>query len=171
MNNTMYENAICSGCGAPAQQVICQFCGSLTARLEDLESEKSALEKFHTLLAKQTPQTQSTFLVHGFFPEHLPVLIEAGVHCAALIDLEHPTRALTRSAVARLGSIIIKLKLFPSTPESRRAIAQFEGVLREETKSGRRALLAGIVFASAILLIVLLVCTGLSLVSGSLLRR
>ncbi len=171
MYNITYEKTVCSGCGAPAQEVICQFCGTLTARLEDLESEKNALERFHTLLAKQTPQVQSTFLAHGFFPEHLPVLIDAGVHCAALIDLEHTARAVTRSAVARLRSVVIKLVLFPSTPESRRAIEQFEQVLREEAKSRRHAVLTGIAFALAILLIVLLVCIGLTLVSGYFLRR
>lgn len=153
------ETVLCPACGAPAHEVICQYCGALTVRLVDLESEKRALDRFHHLLSEQQPEQQAIFIRHGFYPEHLPVLVEAGLRCAALINYDNPTLDPTRSAVARLRSIIMKMKLLPPTAEGQRAITQFEAVLRNQQKSEWVALSQGIVLVLVVLGLIVL-CLG-----------
>jgi hypothetical protein len=152
---------LCPRCGAPAPDPICKFCGSLTARLQDVGAERQALHAFHTLVTKQADaKKQAEFLSHGFLPEHQPVLIEAGVQCVTLIDLEQPAQDVPRAAVRRLRGIIFKMKLTTETPDSARAIKQFEVLLRDHARSESKALWQGIGLIIVLPLVVIALCIG-----------
>lgn len=135
----------CPACGAPASEVICAYCGALTAHLASVEAEKNALEVFHHLVAgEKDPARQGALLQHGFFPEHTANLIEAGLRCSAIIGTEEvSTTEPLVSALGRLRSIIIRLKIASESPEARRAAQEFEAILKHQRWVDTRAFLIG----------------------------
>jgi uncharacterized Zn finger protein (UPF0148 family) len=139
-------SSTCPGCGAPASTVICPYCGTLTAKVDDLEAERRALDAFHHLIATETDkEKQGALFRHGFIPEHTPNLIEAGLRCATFTGgWNSSSREPTTSALSRLRSLVIRLKIAPDTAEAHRAIQEFQAILNRQAFVDRRALLTGL---------------------------
>ncbi|RPH62382.1 MAG: hypothetical protein EHM81_02395 [Chloroflexi bacterium] len=144
-------SSTCPGCGAPASTVICPYCGTLTAKVDDLEAERRALDAFHHLIAtEKDKEKQGALFRHGFIPQHTPNLIEAGLRCATFTGgWNLSTSEPTTSALLRLRSLVIRLKIAPNTVEARRAIHEFEAILNRQSSIDRRALLTGLALVLA----------------------
>jgi hypothetical protein len=100
--------------------VICSYCGTLTAKVNDLEAERRALDAFHHLLAIETDhEKQGALFRHGFIPEHVPNLIEAGLRCATFTGGWNASSGEpTTSALSRLRALVIRLKIAPTLRKS-----------------------------------------------------
>jgi hypothetical protein len=153
----------CPGCGAPVSTVICTYCGTLTSKVENLDSERRALDEFHHLLARETDkEKQGALLRHGFIPENAPNIIEAGLRCATYTGgWKSSSGEPAASALTRLRSLIIRLKIAPETPETRRALQEFETILENQRAIDRKALLAGIGFILVPTALVIAIVMGL----------
>ena len=119
----------CKRCGASVTGAVCEYCGVLTVPLENLTDEKQAVDEFHDILLTKDEKTQINMLKHGFLPTFGEVLVEAGVRCIPLVDINQPSNKTTRSAAGRLQAIVTKIKLMPDFPQKTQAITEFEVLL------------------------------------------
>lgn len=120
----------CQKCGAQTASMICEYCGAMAVLSQEAKDEKAGLEEFCRLLQTKDAPAQAKLLETGYLPSIPPVLIEAGVRCVPLIRAGHAD-ALADSALRRLETVVLKLKLLEPSSEIRRAIAEFEPVIRD----------------------------------------
>src|SRR3712207_4861855 len=109
-------NGSCDSCGAPCKGLICEHCGKPTAHLADATEENRALDEYHHLLQRLTPEDQRGWLLtSGFMPDNKEVLIEAGIQCLPLLQ----NMSISDAAASRLEAIITKLKLLHDDHQAR----------------------------------------------------
>ncbi len=138
----------CQRCGAGVRGLVCEYCGVLHHAPTSTAEEKEAWIEFLGILQTKEPETQIILLQNGFLPDSLPTLIDAGLHCMGLVDLSDTADPLVQTAHQRLQAIMAKLKILPATPESERAVAQFEETIaayRHADRRFNRFLLGGLV--------------------------
>jgi hypothetical protein len=128
----MGESGLCPRCSAPSTGIVCPFCGSQLHELTDPKMEMLALDEYHGALAAKDSAGQVGLLRSGFLPMSLPVLIESGLRCISLTGCN--ASDVADSATHRLEAIVTKLKVLPETPDSRRAVEQFESVIQDHKK-------------------------------------
>ena len=157
----MTEESSCPYCGAPAEGLVCGFCGAVLTALDTVESEFEALDQFHRALSEKDLAAQAKLLHGGFIPSRGPCLIEAGLRCAPLIDSNAIRESAVKGAIYRLKVIVSKLKLLPATAESAQAITHFESVLKAYENQDKRNVLYGFlliggltVFAGVLLVLI-----------------
>lgn len=123
----------CLQCSAPLNGLVCEYCGSLARLHLNRDEEKQALTEYHNILLKleDKPKTEIKLLSKGFIPSNPDVLIEAGVHVIPMIDLTNPGDDVTEAASRRLDAITLKLRLLPPTPETTRALEEFDSFMEE----------------------------------------
>ena len=93
-------------------------------------AEKEALNEFHAILAGQTDMVaKARMLRHGFLPDTPAVLIESGMRCLPLIDIDEPVEEVVKAAVHRLRAIMAKLRLLGEDGQTAAALREFETVL------------------------------------------
>lgn len=131
----------CSRCGAPVESLVCRYCGGLAGTAEGLEGERKALRELHDFLVKAEKDAQMKMLRGGYLPSHPDVLIDAGLRCVPILGDTGNDPEVCMSAVARLESIVMKLKLMPRDERIGRAIAEFEGKLKAERAEENQAVL------------------------------
>jgi hypothetical protein len=141
----------CTKCGALTTMIICEYCGTLSREIPDQDYEKQALLQFHELLSRQPTDNLAKFIQNGFIPDQMPLLIDAGICIIPYINMQGREAVGSNDAITRLRTIIVKLKMFNESPVSRKAIQQFEGVIRHSERSGRLIYLSG-------LLVILIIC-------------
>ena len=141
----------CPGCGATGNGLVCCYCGS---RMRDGADEALALAEYHGLLKAETGDKRAKLLKHGYLPSSEAGLIEAGFNCLPLFagNLHSDEE---EAAAARLDAIIARLKVSGSTPQSARAITEFEAGLTRYRRSARQSTLLGCVILSVAALLVL----------------
>lgn len=146
----MREGPVCPHCSAPADGMVCGFCGAALTALDTAEAELEALDQFHRSLSEKDLDTQAALLRGGFIPGHAHALIEAGLRCAPLIDGGAVRQSAVKGAIYRLEVIVGKLKLLPATPESKKAIEHFQSALRAYEAEDRRNLLYGFLLIASL---------------------
>lgn len=119
----------CNRCGAPTTGLVCEYCGVLTMTLENPADEKKAIDEFHEIMLTKDHKTQVNMLKNGFLPTSVEGLIEAGVRCIPLVDINRPSNQVVRGATARLQAIVTKIKLMPDFGQKRQAVAEFSDLL------------------------------------------
>lgn len=97
--------------------------------LENSVDEKKAIDEFHEIMLTKDYTTQVNMLKNGFLPTSAEGLIEAGVRCIPLIDINRPSYQVVRGAAARLQAIVTKIKLMPDFGQKGQAIDEFEELL------------------------------------------
>lgn len=142
--------------------MICQYCGAMAVLSDDAKVEKAGLEEFCKLLQSRDAPAQVKLLETGFIPSLPPVLIEAGVRCVPMIRVGHAD-AVANSALRRLDTVILKLKLLEPNPEIRRALAEFEAVIKEFKAQEANDTFWGLTVFGGLALAVILVAVYLSM--------
>lgn len=137
----MSQTASCPKCGAPAQGVLCRFCGSLLESAEAPEAQLKALDEFHAAIGRADPEAQKRLLTSGFIPDSPQGLIEAGVMCIPLCRESH--QSVADAALHRLEAIVVKLELARETAETRKALDRLHKVITERKKKDRSDTLLG----------------------------
>jgi hypothetical protein len=150
----MPEESSCPHCSAPAEGLVCGFCGAVLTALDTAESEFEALDQFHRSLSEKDLAAQARLLRGGFIPSHARSLIEAGLRCAPLIDSDAIRESAVKGAIYRLKVIVSKLKLLPATAESVRAVTHFESVLKAYEKEDERNVLYGFLLIGGLTVLV-----------------
>lgn len=143
----------CQRCGAGVRGLVCEYCGVLHHAPTSTAEEREAWIEFLGILQTKEQETQINLLQNGFLPDSLPTLIDAGLHCMGLVNLSDTADNLVQAAHQRLQAITAKLKILPATPESERAVTQFEAAIIAYRHADRRF--------NRILLVGLLVLLGL----------
>ncbi len=128
----------CRSCGAAVKNLICEYCGSPTAGTFDLATQKEALDEYHYILQSQSEEVQIKMLRNGFLPDAEDLLIDAGVRCIPLIELDSTAEEVPRAALWRLKAITTKLKLMAPTARSEQAVKEFETLINDFDKADRR---------------------------------
>jgi hypothetical protein len=155
--------AKCRHCGAECEGLICAYCGAITQKAEDVDSEERALDEYHHLIAKGTAEEQVALLKSGFIPEARKVLIEAGLRCMPLVDVERTASRVSTTALQRLQAIMARLRITGDDEEIHRACAEFERKIAEFRRADRNLNIGMLVALAAVVgLVVLLVrsCSG-----------
>ena len=124
------------------------------------DTEREQLETYHRQLALQQESGQVGMLRSGYLPTSPELLVEAGIRCVPL--LESGDVDLAGAAYDRLEAILLKLRLSPAAPATRKAVEELEARLKEhhrqearDTKFGVALLLVlAALIAGAVLLIV-----------------
>lgn len=127
----------CRQCNAPVQGLICDFCGTLTGQMEGAASQREALDKYHQLLQKHDPPAQIKLLKNGFFPDYPELLVEGGLRCLPLIDVNKQDE-VSAAATQRLEGITTKLKVLASDVKSERAVQEFDAKVDAFRTAGKR---------------------------------
>ena len=125
----------CPKCGAPAEGLLCRFCGSLLEVAEAPEEQLKALDEYHGAIGKADAEAQKRLLASGFIPDSPQGLIEAGVMCIPLCRAGEA--AVSDAAVHRLEAIMVKLDLARETAETRKALERFREVIEERKRKDR----------------------------------
>ncbi len=141
----------CRQCGAEVDGLICAYCGAITERTEDVETEGRALDEYHRLLSGADEAKQVALLRNGFLPETRKVLIEAGLRCMPLVDVEQTTNRVSTTALQRLQAIIARLHIIGDDPEIGRACSEFQAKIAEFRRADRN-LGIGVMIALAVVL-------------------
>lgn len=134
----------CPHCSAPAEGLVCRFCGAVVTALDTAEAEIEAIHELHRALPERDLAGQARLLRGGFVPSRAAALIEAGLRCAPLVHSDAVREAAVKGAIYRLKVIVGKLRLLPATPESEQALEGFEAVLKEYEAQDRRNALYGL---------------------------
>jgi hypothetical protein len=146
----------CRSCGAAVKNLICEYCGSPAADTFDLATQKEALAEYHYILQNQSAEVQVKMLRNGFLPDATDILIDAGVRCIPLIELDNTADDVARAVFWRLKAITTKLKLTTPTARSEQAVAEFEALMHDFNKADRRLNLMLI----AVFAVLVLMCVG-----------
>lgn len=158
----MTSKSDCPGCGAPSSGLVCQFCGVPLAALTDLETEAEALNQFYLAVSAKDSAGQVSLLRGGFLPDHVPVLIEAGLRCVPFLSTELGSAEAGQAALSRLKAVVHKLKLQPPTEEIEKAIGQLEAAAVRHQKDDTRnavlgfSLIGGVALVVGLLLVLIL---------------
>jgi len=176
----MAHSTNCPSCSAVVSGFICEHCGRLSAHLGSAADENRALEEFHHLLQKLSPDLQSEqadeknaeaeqaeldeaekreeraihLLRTGFIPDHKEVLIEAGVYCIPYLE---SSQSLEEAARARLESIATKLKLIPQDAQTKLAVEEFQAKIKAHKAHVARE---DMIYGGGCILIILLIISA-----------
>ena len=145
----------CGNCGAPAEGIICTYCGCALVSLESKEEQMGALREYHESLTKADRDKQVKMLRGGYLPRDPEVLVDAGMRLIPMIETDDMSNEPEASAVDRLLMIKTKLEICEQTPQVVAAIKQFDKIMGGRST---RTLLFGVgmaVFVLAALGIVL----------------
>lgn len=133
----MVADEKCEQCGAQATGLICGYCGAVTGLLEDVKSEEQALDEYHKLLQKNDSLKRANLLKTGFIPRYAKTLIQAGVRCMPLADVDDTTNSASLAAVQRLEALVTQLKTLPQDQQTRTAISEFKAKIRRFKRADR----------------------------------
>ena len=125
----------CPKCGAPAEGLLCRFCGSLLEEAKAPEAELRALDEYHSALGQADGDARKRLLASGFIPDTTPGLIEAGVMCIPLC--RDDCLGIADAALHRMEAIVVKLEMVREAAETRKALGQFHKVIEERRKKDR----------------------------------
>jgi hypothetical protein len=175
----MAHSTNCPSCSAVVLGFICEHCGRLSAHVGSAADENRALEEFHHLLQKLSPDLKSEkadekdaqaselddaekleeraihLLRTGFIPDHKEVLIEAGVYCIPYLE---SNQSLEEAARARLESIVTKLKLIPQDAQTKLAVEEFQAKVKAHKAQSARD---DIIYGGGCMLIILLIVVAI----------
>jgi len=84
----------------PGSWAVCKYCGVATGSLADMNIETKALDEYHNILLTKDKDTRIDMLAHGFLPKSAKGLIEAGVRCIPLINIDQPSDKVVIAAGA-----------------------------------------------------------------------
>ncbi|MBI5622194.1 MAG: hypothetical protein HY924_00300 [Elusimicrobia bacterium] len=146
----------CARCGAAAPGLVCSYCGALAAGPESGELERRALEEFCGLLQGRDAEGQAKLLESGYLPSSPVALIEAGVRCVPFVQGDRLNRS-AEAAARRLEAVTVKLRLLPQTEETRRAVSEFEAMVREFRKAEASDLFWGLTVLGILLVVITVV--------------
>lgn len=152
----MREN--CRSCGAAYGGLVCEYCGTVTGDLKDSASEKQALNEFHDLMLDFELEQRRELLLNGWLPDTRDALIEAGLRCVPIMSISNSDDwgdDIDEIGIARLRTVISKLKLMQQEASTQRAIAEFESRIREVEGKNRRDIIIGLGCIAFLLLSVL----------------
>jgi hypothetical protein len=149
----------CLRCDAAVRGLVCEYCGALHHPPINPAEEKEAWVQFLNIMQTQPADTQIRMLQNGFLPDHVPNLIDAGLHCVGLLDTSQPAADLVSAASQRLQAITAKLKILPETPESERAIAEFSSAMDQHRHADRQLtrIVVSILLLGALFVVVFLI--------------
>ena len=125
----------CSQCGANGNSAVCGYCGNLLDPVQDIAGERAALDSLHDFLQLVDRTRQRQLLRNGYLPDSREVLIEAGMRLLPLCNHGDGDLEPRDSALARLKTVISKLKILHAGADARRAIDQFEATIRSARHS------------------------------------
>lgn len=128
----MSQAASCPKCGAPAQGLLCRFCGLLLESAEEPEAQLKALDEYHAAIGKADAEAQKRLLTSGFIPDSPQGLIEAGVMCIPLC--RDADTGVSDAAANRLEAILLKLELVRETAETRKAMDRFRQAIKDQRR-------------------------------------
>jgi hypothetical protein len=142
----MVSEKKCDQCGAQATGLICGYCGALTGSLDDIKSEQQALDEYHKLIQASEGEKRANLLKTGFIPRYPKTLVEAGVRCMPLADVDDTTGPASIAAVQRLEALTTKLKILGQDEQSRTAIVEFKAKIRRFKSADRNLGIGVLVF-------------------------
>ncbi len=147
----------CRGCGAFFRDLVCEYCGLASRRVEDPALERAALDEFHVLLRRCEPDAQDKLLREGFLPASAANLLEAAVLCVPYLQSGTSVVPPVGGAAVRLEAIVAKLSVLPKTDELERAIRVYEARLAGYRGAERASAREGMIFLGLL---------GLAIVGG-----
>lgn len=146
---------LCQQCGASVRGYVCEYCGSLARLSLERAAEKEALNELHNIIVAQTePEMKAKLLRHSFLPDAPENLIEAGMRCIPLVDIDMDNE-VSDAAARRLQAVTAKLRLLGENGQTSAALREFETVLANYEKADRqltRAFVVGAIIVSVLLI-------------------
>jgi hypothetical protein len=103
----------------------CGYCGAYIALTNSIKEEKDALIELHNLILSAPLEKRVEIIRNGFLPDHVSVLIDAGMRIAQRIDTSDATDELNLAAIGRLEAIMLKLRFSENSHEVRLALKEF----------------------------------------------
>ena len=125
----------CSQCGGNGTGPVCGYCGSLLDVIHDIDGERAALDSLHEFVQIVEVSRKAEMLRNGYLPESPDMLIEAGMRLIPLCNSGDSGLEPRDSAMARLETIISRLRILHSDPETERAASHFEQILRKNKRA------------------------------------
>jgi len=92
--------------------------------MTDPDGELKELEAYHGKLALLERAAQVGLLRSGYLPASPDLLVEAGIRCVPLLECGDPEVA--EAAYDRLEGVLLKLRLSPPAPATRKAVEELE---------------------------------------------
>ena len=123
----MSDSGTCGYCGARIEhnRFLCAYCGAYIALTNSIKEEKDALIELHNLILSSPLEKRVEIIRNGFLPDHVSVLIDAGMRIAQRIDTSDATDELNLAAIGRLEAIMLKLRFSESSREVKLALKEF----------------------------------------------
>ena len=146
----MVDNAVCQQCGAPVPGFICGYCGCVKSQATSAEEQAQALEEYHRAISNVAADKQDDLLRNGYLPDHPRILVEAGLRCLPLINMEQTSAETTLAAVDRLKTLVTKMEVLHQTPEVAKARQEFEERVASFQRASSRDLRIGCWFLGAL---------------------
>lgn len=144
----------CKNCGANITRAVCEYCGTLAVPQPSILEQREALELLHSLITSKPLTEQNALIRQAFLPDDPDVLIEAGLRSLQMLPLRDNDH--TEAVLARLRSIMVKLKLASSTPKIQQALISFE----KEIKAHKKQTATDIMWGLGIFILLPLVVIG-----------
>lgn len=150
------SGAKCAHCGASMGGLVCRYCGAVSGDAIDRETQRKALQEYHSLLRHGDKGVRVKLLNAGFLPDYGPLLIDAGLTCVSLVNENEVSGALSDAAVQRLEAVVLKLRLLPKDSENSAATLMFQEKIDHHRASSKRDTVYGLIAIGVFILLVVL---------------